>query len=927
MAYRGQADRGYSYENIAAREPGARRKKIAGYLRAANELRQTYTQSWNKGAEHEEHDGDLLDATNVARVTSGEEEMILFPSYAKPHIRQTPAGSSEAPGTGRDYGERAGTGDADFWRRQWEQYEDDRAVVDVDVRGWVFTPHKGPMSRKHRLMVALARQLVGIPAPATKTSPTPSLASSRQSSPTRRQASVQEEQLASQQAEAIIKKGEAEAEIAGSGGFSERPRQASGGGSVYDDFIPAPGASQRRQNTLQTSPGTNPSQASGQQTAQAPLTAAELAVANTNLMTRLKPFMANPLIGSTVNVFFYNETMSRQKTVTTDSYGHFSFRAPLEFLPTHVRVLVSEGLSLQEEVKIVASKGVSLISDVDDTIRHSAITKGAREIFRNAFVRDMGELTITGVKEWYNKMADMGVQVHYVSNSPWQLFPALTSFFSIAGLPKGSFHLKQYSGMLQGIFEPVAERKKATLERILRDFPDRKFVLIGDSGEADLEVYTDVVLEHPGRVLGVFIRDVTSPPSKGFFDPSAGPLSGSSTPKGRHSRNQSVDSLARAKRFSRPSDIHDDEAELQAAIAASLKDMELETAQRRRSVFSEFPGATHGSAGPEEARPPLPPRRSQVNGISHGQQNGAELGDLIDFGDDEVIPTSSQSSTSFRQNPSVPDKPVGLGSTNTASTPIRPQPPTKPARLRSPSNAPDKELKIDTTSRIPPPLPRKPSTSVRPASPSPLYQVQDSSPVISKPPALPQRQTYRGLAKQKLNSAYNALPSASTLLNGHQTSPYSPDQSSNHTTSPRSLSMTSNSSLSPADARSIHGAGRVAGSGPAPLASQPAHRRPQLATAGAAAASTATRLGSYWNGQESVEENYGQPVNKREELWKRRWLRAKEVMDRDGVMLRTWRVGSDVMDECIEAVHAELERMHNSKAGEAPSRWRPGRDA
>jgi phosphatidate phosphatase APP1 len=99
-------------------------------------------------------------------------------------------------------------------------------------------------------------------------------------------------------------------------------------------------------------------------------------------------------------------------------------------------------------------------------------------------------------------MYDMGVGIHYVSNSPWQLFPVLATFFQTAGLPPGSYHLKQYSGMLQGIFEPVAERKKGTLERILRDFPERKFLLVGDSGEADLEVYTDVVLANPGRIIG-----------------------------------------------------------------------------------------------------------------------------------------------------------------------------------------------------------------------------------------------------------------------------------------------------------------------------------------------------------------------------------------------------------------------------------------
>lgn len=898
MAYRGQIEGSNGSENVPFREPGARRKKLAGYLRAANELRQTYAQSWNKGADGDGNASDLLDFTNVAKVSTGEEQMILFPSYAKSHSKQPPVG----PANALDEGETAGAGDAEYWRKQWERYEDDRAIVDVDVRGWLFTPQKGPLSRKHRLMVALARQLAGIPAPTNKASPSSSVSSSRQSSPTRRQSTVQEDQLVAQQAEAIIEKGEAEAEIANRGGFSERPRDDSDSTSIYDDAETPPGLPPRRQNTPQISPGA----VSGGR----PMTAAELAVANNNLMTRLKPFMASALTGSAINVFFYNETMSRQKTVMTDPYGHFSFRASLEFLPTHVRVLASEDLSIQEEVKIVASKGVSLISDVDDTVRHSAITKGAREIFRNAFVRDMSELTVAGVKEWYKKLADMGVQLHYVSNSPWQLFPALTNYFAVAELPQGSFHLKQYSGMLQGIFEPVAERKKATLERLLRDFPERKFILVGDSGEADLEVYTDVVIEHPGRVLGVFIRDVTSPPSKSFFDPSMGPLSGENTPNGRHSRNPSVDSLSRAKQFSRPADIHDDEADLQAAIAASLKDMELETEERRRSVFSEFPAGVKRRPLPAEARPALPPRRSQLDAAAEKQSSGFETGDLIDFSDDGKSNESPGASTSN------PDSPIFSTHNNSKSmrdvaAPARPQPPSKPARLRSPSTSQEQNLKINTSLRQPPPLPRKPSSSVKAAGPSPLHQVQECSPDTPKAPSLPKKQTYSELAMQKLSAAYNALPAAPNLLGSHQPSTQQTDSAFPYTASPRSMSLASQSSWTQADARGMHSTGRSPTRGTFPPPGSVSQRRTNL-----------NGSSTSWDGQEIIDAYQGQPVNKREEMWKRRWRRAKDIMDRHGVMLRTWRVGSDVMEECVRVVDKELEHMTGDRSKDGPAKWR-----
>ncbi len=56
--------------------------------------------------------------------------------------------------------------------------------------------------------------------------------------------------------------------------------------------------------------------------------------------------------------------------------------------------------------------------------------------------------------------------------------------------------------MLQGIFEPVAERKRDTLDRIIRDFPERKFLLVGDSGEADLEGVYRAGVGQPGADSG-----------------------------------------------------------------------------------------------------------------------------------------------------------------------------------------------------------------------------------------------------------------------------------------------------------------------------------------------------------------------------------------------------------------------------------------
>ncbi|KAL1629815.1 hypothetical protein SLS56_005211 [Neofusicoccum ribis] len=636
-------------ESYREREPGTRRKKFAGYLKAANELRQAYQQSYTRGwgsGGGDRLDWDQGDDTpgafpDAAIIRSGDEEMVLFPSYARSHVKR-----KETPGGGRDVRDSAGTGDAEFWKREFEKYEDDNAVVDVDVRGWIYYPHRGQMNRKHRLFVGLARQLVGLPAPSAKSSkPT-----SRDPSPHKsladkahEKSAKQEEELVEKEALSIMRKGELEAAKAEKGGYSENPSKGSDTDSLYAtrsrDVSPARGRNERvNELTIENDePPTTGIQKRDSWTQPANMNASELEKANSHLMARLKPFLSNPLANTPISIFFYNDEISRQRTIYTDASGHFTVRAALEFVPTHIRVIVSETLSTTAEVHITEPKGVSLISDIDDTIKHSAISSGAREIFRNAFIRELGDLTIEGVKEWYNRLSDQGVKFHYVSNSPWQLYPVISQYFKLAGLPPGSFHLKQYSGMLQGIFEPVAERKKATLDRLARDFPQRSFILVGDSGEADLEVYTDFVLENPGRVVAVFIRDVTTPVSTGFFDPSTGPLGSDKASK----RSSKVMTGKRSARSSKASE--DDDPELRAAIAASLRDFEQPGGRYPAWTPGHSPSASEIDVA--EKRPTLPPRRPTEPAAPEGHRMNPPMGKLIDLSDDEdAVSVTSTSS-------------------------------------------------------------------------------------------------------------------------------------------------------------------------------------------------------------------------------------------------------------------------------------------
>ncbi|KAM0185072.1 hypothetical protein ACHAPC_005381 [Botrytis cinerea] len=824
----GYAADGYGEE----KKRGGKREKLAGYFKAANELRQSYQQSYAEkwggsgGIDDDEH-GIPGSFPDVSIVSHGDEQMILFPSYARRHTKEKPffENANMNPKLNEP-------GDAEYWAREWQKYEDDRAIVDVDVRGWLYSPHRGPMTRKNRLLIGLARQLSGIPAPKSGSRETSPDSNSLRAKHRELEQRHDEEKIA-REAEQILKKGRGEEEAALRGDYSEKPKRESDGDSIYSERGRQRGGSSRVSPESSPAPSRLTKRTSWNQPSE--MTQAELLKANAHLMARLRPFLTNPMVQTAITVFFYDEKNSSSRTIETNEAGHFIMRAALEFVPTHVRVLASENLSAIEEVKITEPKGVSLITDVDDTIKHSSIGAGSREIFRNVFIREFADLTIQGVREWYNTMYDMGVGVHYVSNSPWQLFPVLVSFFRKAGLPPGSYHLKQYSGMLQGIFEPVAERKKGTLEKIMRDFSERKFILIGDSGEADLEVYTDVVLANPGKILGIFIRDVTTPEDIGFFDPALGPLSGDRRKFEPQSRTQSIDS-------------------------------------RRSSTYSK--------SEQSEKRPSLPPRAPSETKLQ--TSNGPTMGTLIDFGDEpenepvhkshrQVVPRSMsemevsnvprrRSANDGKAPPPRPSKPLSLRGASTI-TMIPPE-----------SSEPPKQI-----SPPPPPKPRRSGAIHGSVNNHPLKQTQSSAELSES-----SSEGYISSARHKVAETYNNLPEMRSYIPGMGESNPRPQPAFNPSYSPSS------------------------NNGP-----PPPPRRKSTIPSSISTASTITQATTNNSSPDSSDDEYyrtssGAPANKKLDLWRRRWKRAKGILDGQGVTLRAWRTGDDV---CIEAVHMVEQAM------------------
>jgi phosphatidate phosphatase APP1 len=99
----------------------------------------------------------------------------------------------------------------------------------------------------------------------------------------------------------------------------------------------------------------------------------------------------------------------------------------------------------------------------------------------------------------------------YVSRGPWSLYEVLDEFFHLHGIPVGPILFLREWGLTHSRPRPrrAHDHKLALIRRMLARYRDRPFILIGNSGQRDTEIYTQVVREHPGRVLAIYIRNVS----------------------------------------------------------------------------------------------------------------------------------------------------------------------------------------------------------------------------------------------------------------------------------------------------------------------------------------------------------------------------------------------------------------------------------
>lgn len=239
-----------------------------------------------------------------------------------------------------------------------------------------------------------------------------------------------------------------------------------------------------------------------------------------NTLATLRRYAGNSISGAMVEVNFKNE----KQVLESDSEGIINCIFQVHSDDTIdgesiVFRLLPEEHIIPERKKVVypvtrfsTNHPIGIISDIDDTILISHATQVGRKfwlsISKNAYTRR----PFPGVSNFYKALTNNGKNpVFYVSSSDWNLFELIRDFMEFRNIPSGPLLLKDLHVNLKNIFKSGGgshQHKLEKVEMLMELYPNMKFILIGDSGQHDPEIYAQVMADFPGRVKAVYIREV-----------------------------------------------------------------------------------------------------------------------------------------------------------------------------------------------------------------------------------------------------------------------------------------------------------------------------------------------------------------------------------------------------------------------------------
>jgi phosphatidate phosphatase APP1 len=170
------------------------------------------------------------------------------------------------------------------------------------------------------------------------------------------------------------------------------------------------------------------------------------------------------------------------------------------------------GKGVQASVLIVAPDVTfGLVSDIDDTVITTYLPRPLIAAW-NTFVRhEEARSIVPGMAPMYRALLSEhpNAPIFYLSTGAWNTAPTLTRFLKRHAYPIGPLLLTDWGPTNTGWFRSGQDHKRAGLHRLAREFPNIRWVLVGDDGQHDPMLYGDFARDRPDVVRAIGIRELT----------------------------------------------------------------------------------------------------------------------------------------------------------------------------------------------------------------------------------------------------------------------------------------------------------------------------------------------------------------------------------------------------------------------------------
>jgi phosphatidate phosphatase APP1 len=220
-----------------------------------------------------------------------------------------------------------------------------------------------------------------------------------------------------------------------------------------------------------------------------------------------RSFLTQPVKDTPVTV----EIGGRRHETRTDRGGYVDCVVEGDLSPdwATVRLSTAGGEPVDAPVRVVDPNArFGVVSDVDDTIMVTALPRPLLAAWNTFVLDEHARMAVPGMAVLFERLtnAHPSAPVLYLSTGAWNVAPALTRFLSRHLYPAGPLLLTDWGPTQERWFRSGPEHKRTTLARLAKEFPNIQWLLVGDDGQHDPDLYSEFAAAHPDNVAAVAIR-------------------------------------------------------------------------------------------------------------------------------------------------------------------------------------------------------------------------------------------------------------------------------------------------------------------------------------------------------------------------------------------------------------------------------------